>query len=786
VPPPDADAELQRARERQLAARGAVDALRAEQAAAQAQLATLPDDDGAAALAPEIDALCGDLTLHRFQLATLPAARMRAEEAAATLQARLQRLGSQWSEGALREWGRLGIDRDQVRDWQSRVKGAEERTRQAQTRAEAADRYAASLRDQYDAATAQLPVRPPLSAEVVDGRRRALGELHTAVAAMLEKRARGEVMAQTVFDREQVLRAFDAEPDNAPPVWLAPLLGLAAAAAIALTLLNAMGSMPAAVLGAPRPWPPAPAPLYVARQRVAATRRRAEREKARRALRSELEAARRGRDQAWHAAAELAEQIARNGEALGLPRAPTLPECDAAAQALDAEDAARAAHVAASAQIAALEPSLRTGDEARAAREAERVVAEAARADAEKDWVAWVERAGFTGVTDPEIVLDRVTRLQSAHDALLASDAADRELRQLAPMVVAWESRARAVIARVAVPSGAEPAGDVLVERIVGLRARLQDQAPQRARRTQLESEVRERSIRLATASEALDHAEQALTGVLARSGVRDEQELLERRGVAARQRQLERLVEERAALVAERLDWLGAAEELARGDVSRWEALAADADVALAAREREVEAAEAGLRGARAACDALENADEVPTLELEWAALTAELEETVRDWRVLAAAAGFVEDAEQEFERTRQPAVLREASRAFATVTGDRYERVSQDEDAATLVVVERGGLVKQAGGELSRGTAEALYLAVRLGLAGELARRGTALPLVMDDALVNLDPERAAAMAAVLGDVAQRHQVLFFTCHPMTRDMLVGQGRAARVVEL
>ena len=168
MPPPDADAELQRARERQLAARSASTAPRAEQAAAQAQLATLPDDDGAAALAPEIDALCGDLTLHRFQLATLPAARMRAEEAAATLQARLQRLGSQWSEGALREWGRLGIDRDQVRDWQSRVKGAEERTRQAQTRAEAADRYAASLRDQYDAATAQLPVRPPLSAEVAE------------------------------------------------------------------------------------------------------------------------------------------------------------------------------------------------------------------------------------------------------------------------------------------------------------------------------------------------------------------------------------------------------------------------------------------------------------------------------------------------------------------------------------------------------------------------------------------------------------------------------------------
>src|SRR5262249_5631396 len=154
-------------------------------------------------------------------------------------------------------------------DWQSRLKGNEERSRQAQLRAEAAEHAAASLREQYDAATAQLPVRPPLSAEVVDARRHGLGDLREAVTAMLEKRARGEVMAQTVFEREQVLRAFDAEPDHAPAAWLAPLLGLAAAAAVALTLWNAMGAMPAAVLGASAAVAAAAGALYVARQRSA-------------------------------------------------------------------------------------------------------------------------------------------------------------------------------------------------------------------------------------------------------------------------------------------------------------------------------------------------------------------------------------------------------------------------------------------------------------------------------------------------------------------------------------
>ena len=50
----------------------------------------------------------------------------------------------------------------------------------------------------------------------------------------------------------------------------------------------------------------------------------------------------------------------------------------------------------------------------------------------------------------------------------------------------------------------------------------------------------------------------------------------------------------------------------------------------------------------------------------------------------------------------------------------------------------------------DLSRGTREQLYLAVRLGLIEEFAQRGTSLPLVLDEILVNFDPERMAAVAA------------------------------------
>ena len=42
------------------------------------------------------------------------------------------------------------------------------------------------------------------------------------------------------------------------------------------------------------------------------------------------------------------------------------------------------------------------------------------------------------------------------------------------------------------------------------------------------------------------------------------------------------------------------------------------------------------------------------------------------------------------------------------------------------------------------------------------------------MDDVFVNFDAERAEAMAHVVAEFAERHQVLVFTCHDATRDML------------
>ncbi|MFW5744486.1 MAG: ATP-binding protein, partial [Spirochaetota bacterium] len=56
---------------------------------------------------------------------------------------------------------------------------------------------------------------------------------------------------------------------------------------------------------------------------------------------------------------------------------------------------------------------------------------------------------------------------------------------------------------------------------------------------------------------------------------------------------------------------------------------------------------------------------------------------------------------------------------------------------------------------------------LAVRLALAETALADGEA-PLLLDDPLVDMDPERRAAAAGAIAEYASRHQVVLFTCHP------------------
>jgi uncharacterized protein YhaN len=77
----------------------------------------------------------------------------------------------------------------------------------------------------------------------------------------------------------------------------------------------------------------------------------------------------------------------------------------------------------------------------------------------------------------------------------------------------------------------------------------------------------------------------------------------------------------------------------------------------------------------------------------------------------------------------------------------------------------------------DMSEGTIDQLYLALRLSAVEESLAAGVALPFLADDLFINYDDERAAAGFKVLAKLAEKTQVIFFTHH----EHLVGVARGA-----
>ena len=107
-------------------------------------------------------------------------------------------------------------------------------------------------------------------------------------------------------------------------------------------------------------------------------------------------------------------------------------------------------------------------------------------------------------------------------------------------------------------------------------------------------------------------------------------------------------------------------------------------------------------------------------------------------------------------------------ASTYFALITGGRYPRLAADETGDQPVLkAERADGVRIGVEAMSEGTADQLYLALRLAALELRHASHPQMPLVLDDVLVTSDDARAANILRALARFAERGQVLLFTHH-------------------
>lgn len=130
---------------------------------------------------------------------------------------------------------------------------------------------------------------------------------------------------------------------------------------------------------------------------------------------------------------------------------------------------------------------------------------------------------------------------------------------------------------------------------------------------------------------------------------------------------------------------------------------------------------------------------------------------------------------AGEGYRQRNQGNLVNRGGEIFRKLTLERFYglRVSMNENGEPFLVGirENGSEVFVEG--MSEGTADQLYLSLRLACLEEILKRRGPYPFVMDDVLVHFDERRSRAALEVFSELGKKTQVLYLTHQESIRDL-------------
>ena len=126
-----------------------------------------------------------------------------------------------------------------------------------------------------------------------------------------------------------------------------------------------------------------------------------------------------------------------------------------------------------------------------------------------------------------------------------------------------------------------------------------------------------------------------------------------------------------------------------------------------------------------------------------------------------------LLNSAVTRFEKEHQPEMIETVSRLLSQMTGGKYTQFDRSSGSKQNLLVRQPNGVEKTPEQLSTGTREQLYLAIRLAYVVHYCQKNQPLPIIIDDVLANFDHQRQRQTLQALASISKSVQVLFFTCH-------------------
>ena len=133
--------------------------------------------------------------------------------------------------------------------------------------------------------------------------------------------------------------------------------------------------------------------------------------------------------------------------------------------------------------------------------------------------------------------------------------------------------------------------------------------------------------------------------------------------------------------------------------------------------------------------------------------------------YEAISLAVEALKAADAELQLRFSPALGRRAAEYLSRITGGRYDAVAVSRDFSVTARL-TGDAEQRSSLYLSAGAADALYIALRLAIVDLTLPEEEPCPIVLDDALAYVDGERRARVMELLREIAEKRQVILFTC--------------------
>ncbi|MWV43772.1 AAA family ATPase [Paenibacillus sp. HJL G12] len=402
-------------------------------------------------------------------------------------------------------------------------------------------------------------------------------------------------------------------------------------------------------------------------------------------------------------------------------------------------------------------------------------------AELDSQWQFWLAERGLAEGCSPETVMDMFGFAEQGMELVRRLDALERKQESLRQEIEAYENECLLLLAE------QETQGIHVISRLELRRQAWEEQQVLLRKKEAVSSKLEPIQEEILRLNGERNRSSKMMQSLLDEAQAADEETFLRMGTLAGRRTELDRMI--RQLEVAMFSGWPDEQRRVLEDMLERHDNTALD-DACYRAEEDLAQAEKRWNELQQQRGRLLQEKDQLVGLCSHDTALQqleeqkSMLKDIAAEYAVLSICSELITRTRGIYEQEKQPQVLKLASTYFHELTRGNYRRIVMKLGEKKLLAEHHDGSLIDSS-QLSRGTAEQLYLAMRFALAGSM-NSSLSIPLILDDLFVNFDEERMCSALDLVGRLASDRQIVLLTCHRYMSDQVRKRLSEAEIIPI